>query len=80
MAEKFDVWQFFPEGYNEQIGFDLEAQAAVDLALDFTRRPAAMIGIIQEVRIVDKLDNLVFHWKFGEGVVFPKPEDMEKYE
>ena len=73
--ERFSVWQFLPDDYNEQVGADLSAEAAVNLAHSYTTRPAAMLGIIRKVIITDSGDNCVFEWRNGEGVVFLKKED-----
>ena len=66
--------QYFPDGSHEIIGDDLDARAAVYLAKDYTDRPAAQIGIIQRVTIIDGGNCIVFDWRYGEGVVFPTPD------
>jgi hypothetical protein len=71
MSERFDVWVWFPEGLHHRVGEGLEAEAAVRLASDYSRRPAARFGIIREIRIVDGGDDTVFEWRYGEGVTFP---------
>jgi hypothetical protein len=72
MDELFDVYMIFPDGTNVKEYENLSAKAATDAAYLLTTRPAAMIGIISEVMITDKGDCCVFHWKNGEGVVWPK--------
>ena len=42
-----------------------------------TRGPAAMMGIVKEVRVVDVSDCTNFLWQNGE-VVFPTAEDLER--
>ena len=42
-----------------------------------TRGPAATLGIVKEVRVVDTTDCLNFLWKNGE-VVFPTEADLAK--
>jgi len=71
--ERFCVYQFFPDGSNERVGEWLPAEEAVKLAYSYTTRPAALLGIIQQVMITDAGDNCVFHWRSGEGVIFPEP-------
>ena len=71
MNETYDIWQWFPDGSHERVGTGLEAEAAVHLAHSYTTRPAAKIGIIQRVTIVDPADDAtVFEWTYGKGVTF----------
>jgi hypothetical protein len=70
MNEMFDVWQWFPDGSHERVGQRLGPKEAVELAHSYTVRPAAKIGIIQRVTIVDSDDYTCFEWKYGEGVTF----------
>ena len=71
-AETFDVWQYFPDDWHEQVGANLSGKDAVRLAASYVTGPAAKIGIIRKVHIVNREDDTVaFEWKFGEGVTFP---------
>ncbi len=70
MTDSFDVWQWLPGGLHECVGRGLEPKQAVELAHSYTERPAAKIGIIQRVTIVDSEDYTVFEWTFGKGVTF----------
>lgn len=72
--ELFSVWQFFPNEMSECVGSGLSAEDAVNLAKSYTTRPAARVGIIQRVRIVDGGDCCVFEWINGKGVTFPAAE------
>ena len=68
--ERFDVWQWFEDGYHERVGHSLGAKEAVERAHSYTTRPAARIGIIKRVTIVDNEDYTCFEWIFGKGVTF----------
>jgi hypothetical protein len=70
--ERYDVWQYLPEDWHDKVGDDLSAEEAVRLAMSYTTRPAAKIGIIRKVHIVCRQDDTVaWEWKFGEGQTFP---------
>lgn len=68
--ETFSVWQWLPGGFHECVGRNMPAGEAVGKAHDYTTRPAAKIGIIERVTIVDQDDFTVFEWTFGKGVTF----------
>jgi hypothetical protein len=74
--ETFNVIMFFPDGsYNvERTG--LGAEEAVKVAFGCTRRVAVHLGIIQRVIITDQNDLTCFEWKHGEGVTYPKREQV----
>ena len=44
------------------------------MAKSYTLRPAAQIGIIRKVTIVDGDDSTCFMWEFGKGVTYPPRE------
>lgn len=67
----FSVHQFFPDGANECIAENVNAQEAADKAIDYANRPAAVIGVIQRIIITDPEDLIVFEWQHGKGVTFP---------
>lgn len=73
-AERFSVWQFFPDETYEKAGERLEAGPAVELAKRLTVTVGARIGTTTRVIITDSGDFTVFEWKFGEGVTYPTPE------
>ena len=66
----FSVYQWFEDDWHECVGEGLDAKSAVERAHSFTTRPAAQIGIIRKVTIVDCDDNTSFVWEYGKGVVF----------
>jgi hypothetical protein len=69
--EEFSVWLFFPDdGYHCERAL-IGAEAAVKLAAECSRRPAAIAGFIRRIIITDGDDFTCFEWIFGEGVVFP---------
>jgi hypothetical protein len=69
--ENFDVWLWFPHDLHDRIGNALSAEQAVKLAYGFSERPAAKIGIIQRITIVNPVDDTTcFEWKYGQGVTF----------
>lgn len=78
MTDRFSVHQFFPDGTNECVGEHMLAEGAVLTARDYILRPAAKIGVIAKVMIVDAGDYCVFEWRYGEGIVFPP--DLKKKE
>lgn len=71
MTETFSVIQYFPGDTYDVVAAGLDAKAAVELAKDYSERPAAKIGIIRRITIIDSGDCIVFDWRNGEGVVFP---------
>jgi hypothetical protein len=76
MSESFDVWQYFENDWHDKVGADLSAEDAVKLAASYTRRPAAALGVIRKVTIVEReSDDTVFEWQFGAGVTFPPCEE-----
>jgi hypothetical protein len=71
VTDTFAVWLFFPDGSHLCEGRGLDAREAVNLACDCTRRPAALLGIVERIIIVDAGDNTTFEWRYRQGVVFP---------
>ena len=71
MTDTFSVVQYFPGDTHDVIASGLDAKAAVELAKDYSERPAAKVGIIQRITIIDNGDCTVFEWRNGEGVVYP---------
>ena len=72
--EPFNVVQFFPDGSYEYVRRGVPAKQAVEAAFHYTHSVGAMAGVTRKVIITDGGDSLVFEWRFGEGVVFPTPE------
>lgn len=75
---EFSVYWFDPEGTTHPEKRFVDAQTAVETARDLTQRPAALIGLIRCVMITDRDDYCNFEWRAGEGVVFPRPKQMER--
>lgn len=73
MDEKFYVYFIYPDGSNTRERSDLNAEDAVKFAMQATKRPAVLIGMLKEIMITDTGDCCVWHWKNGEGVVWPLP-------
>jgi hypothetical protein len=73
MAELFAVHLFFLFCSYHCEGAFLEAEAAATLAVECSRRPAAVAGFIRRIIITDGGDDTVFEWRYGEGVTFPPP-------
>lgn len=69
--ERFDVWQFFPDGLHERVREGVSAKEAVEAAHHYATCPAARIGIVRRVIIVGDGDDCVFEWLYGQGVTFP---------
>ena len=76
MAETFSVWQFFSDDYYEKVRDHVSAEEAMKAFHHYTNSVAAKAGITQRVIIVDGGDCTNAEWKFGEGIVFPKPEKV----
>lgn len=72
----FSVHLFYPDQSNECLLTTSDPEEAVLKARDYIFRPAAKIGFIARVIITDCDDHTLFDWKFGEGIVFPKPEEI----
>src|SRR5271165_2924510 len=69
--DTFDVWQWIKGDVHECVGRGLGANEAVELAYScYAERPAAKLGIIERVTIVDSDDFTCFEWTFGKGVTF----------
>lgn len=75
MTELFSVCQFFEDGQYEYVRRRIPADEAVRVFETYTNNPAAKIGITKRVIITDSGDCTNAEWRFGEGVVFPKPEN-----
>jgi len=75
MMESFDVWVEFSNG--DSIKETHTGGEELFSALDrLTRGPAAMGGLITEVKVVDMLDCTNFLWQKGK-IVYPTREDCE---
>ena len=75
--ERFNVVQFFDDGTYEYVRRNVDAKEAVDAARHYTRSIAVTMRVVNQVIITDMMDQTVFHWKIDEGIVFPRPAEME---
>lgn len=74
MTETFNVCQFFDDGSYEYVRRRIPAEEAMNVFRTYTHNPASKLGLVKRVIITDSGDDINMEWKFGEGVVFPKPE------
>jgi hypothetical protein len=71
-VDLFRVFFFNPDGTNqEETLTPVPAAEAVGKAYRLVNSLPAQAGSITEVRIIDSGDACVFHWIYGQGVVFP---------
>lgn len=75
--ELFSVYWTDPKGTNHRERDWMTAKEAVALTHSLTTRPAARMGVIREIKIVDQLDFTVFLWRNGEGVIFPSHQALQ---
>jgi hypothetical protein len=75
--EHFTVYQFFPNGDYEEVVSRVDAKVAVETAHSLTTSVGGRIGTTVEVIITDDGDCTCFHWKFGEGVLYPPPPSSD---
>jgi len=73
--DKFSVYQFFEDNSYEQVRTNVFLNEAVKAAKHHTNSVAARMGMVQRVIVTDSGDCVVFEWRFGFGVVFPKIHD-----
>jgi len=76
-GELFSVYQTFRDGSQEKVREFVPAEEAVAAAEHYCSSVGARMGFTVDVKIVDMLDCCCFHWRHGEGVVFPVPAESE---
>ena len=76
---EFSVCQFFPNGQYEYVRRWVSAKEAFEAFKHYISSVGAKIGTTTEVLITDGGDFCNVHWKFGEGIVYPTKEDIEKF-
>ena len=76
MEEYFSVVQFFSDGSYEYVRRNVSPEEAVKAVKHYTTSVGARFGTTVRVIITDMGDCTCFEWKFGEGIVFPKEEDL----
>ncbi|SRR5258705_11079638 len=77
MSETFNVCQFFEDGSYEYVRRNVSPEEAALAFRTYTHNPAAKIGLTKRVIITDGGDCTNAEWKYGEGLVFPKPESED---
>ncbi len=73
MARDYTVWQFYTGGSCGTDGVKRHARDAVARADELTKTLAAATGSTCRIVIIDGADRVVWEWRHGEGLVFPKP-------
>lgn len=76
MTDQFNVVQFFESGHYEYVRRNVSPEKALEAFKTYTTNVAARVGITIRVIITDGGDFTNMEWKYGEGLVFPKPEDI----
>lgn len=74
---EFSVCQFFQDETYEYVRRFVSAEEAVTAAKHYCTSVGARLGTTVRVIITDGGDCTNFEWKFGEGVVYPKPEEPQ---
>lgn len=76
---EFSVYQFFSDEQYERVREFVDVKEAMEAAAHYCVSVAAKMGMTKRVIITDGGDCCVFEWKYGEGVVFPPREEVEKW-
>lgn len=71
---EFSVYWWDPEGGYYKERDHVSSEEAVKFAIEFSRRPAAIIGMVAKIMITDGGDHAVFVWEYGKGITFPIQE------
>lgn len=72
---EYSVCQFFLDGTYEYVRRFVGAEEAVKAASHYSQSVGARLGTTCRVIITDGGDCTNWEWKFGEGVVFPPPNN-----
>jgi hypothetical protein len=75
-SEKFSVCQFFENGNYEYVRRFVPAEDAVKAFRHYITSLSAQLGFTVRVIITDGGDFTNMEWKYGEGIVFPPPEEI----
>lgn len=78
LPEGFNVVIWYADDGYEYVRRNVSAEDAVTAARHYCSSPAAEIGLTKRVIITDGDDSTNFDWRYGEGVVFPKREDLAR--
>jgi hypothetical protein len=68
--ELFNVVQFFDDDSSEYVRRAVGAEEAVVATRHYTNSVGARLGMVRRVIITDMLDQTVFEWIYGKGIVF----------
>lgn len=74
--ETFNVVQFFEGDFSDYICRGVSAREAMRTMGDYSRCPAAKIGIIKRLIVTDSGAFCNAEWRLGEGFTYP-PELVE---
>jgi hypothetical protein len=77
MAHEFSVYQYFVNGQYEKVREYVELNEAMKAAEHYSNNVAVKMGITARVIVTDGGDCIVWEWKQGEGIVWPKPPFTE---
>lgn len=75
--EHYSVCQFFEDESYEYTRRGVNAEEAVKAFKHYTTNVTARIGLTKRVILVDGSDCIAMEWIFGQGIVFPTPEDFK---
>jgi hypothetical protein len=75
-SDGFDVIQFLADGSRERVREGVPGLEAMKAARHYCTCVAAQLGVVRRVVIIDDDDCCNFEWRFGQGVVFPRPADI----
>lgn len=76
MENEFSVYQWFVDENREEVLRFVPLEQALRTAINLTRSVGGRMGTTIRVVVTDSDDCINWEWKFGEGVVFPTPEDF----
>jgi hypothetical protein len=68
---RFNVVQFFQDGYYEYVRRNVTAEEAMLAAKHYCTSVGVRLGFTVRVIVTDEDDYINFEWKRGEGVTFP---------
>lgn len=78
-AGEFSVAQWFPDDTYEYVRRYVDVEEAMKAATHYMTSVGARMGTTTQVMITDGGDCCVFHWKNGEGIVWPEQQSDGTY-
>lgn len=78
MSNEFSVCIFFEDGSYSYEQRYVPLERAMTSAQHHSASVGAKLGMTKRVIITDGGDSIVYEWKFGEGIVWPTKEEIEK--